>query len=194
MKRVALISVFDKVGIVPFAKALVDLDFDLLASGGTKKMLAENGLPVKDVAVLVGGDAILNHRVVTLSREIHAGLLARDTPEDLAELAQLGIPYIDLVCVDFYPLLKELSQLTNLERVIEKTDVGGPTMIASACKGRRVTICRAVDRSPVIGWLQTGRPDEENFKNKLIATAYQVLRDYFSAATGFYSSLNCRLP
>jgi len=73
----ALLSVYDKKGIVEFARQLVDLGFDLLASGGTAKALASAGLQVKDVATIVG-EPILGHRVVTLSREIHAALLATD--------------------------------------------------------------------------------------------------------------------
>jgi phosphoribosylaminoimidazolecarboxamide formyltransferase / IMP cyclohydrolase len=82
MKKTALLSVYHKEGIVEFAKALVDRHWEILASGGTAKVLRENNIPVRDVSELVGGKAILGHRVVTLSREIHAGLLARDLPED----------------------------------------------------------------------------------------------------------------
>ncbi|HYV33779.1 MAG TPA: bifunctional phosphoribosylaminoimidazolecarboxamide formyltransferase/IMP cyclohydrolase, partial [Candidatus Limnocylindria bacterium] len=101
--RTALLSVYNKSGIEQFAKELVDLGFKILASGGTAKALVDAGLEVQDIALLVGGGAILGHRVVTLSREIHAGLLARDVPEDRKELEDLKIPFIDLVCVDLYP-------------------------------------------------------------------------------------------
>ena len=77
----ALLSVFDKEGIEKFARNLVELGWEIIASGGTAKTLAEAGIPVRDVAALVGGGPILGHRVVTLSREVHAGLLAKDTQE-----------------------------------------------------------------------------------------------------------------
>src|SRR3989338_9926335 len=109
-EKVALISVYHKEGIVEFARALVELGWSLLASGGTCKHLREAGLPVRDVAELVGGDAMLGHRVVTLSCEVHAGLLARGTPEDRAELERLGIPWIGLVCVDMYPLHEAIAK------------------------------------------------------------------------------------
>ena len=132
MKK-ALISVYNKDGIVEFGKQLVDLGFDILASGGTAKTLSSAGITVTDVATLVGGGAILGHRVVTLSREIHAGLLAKDNSEDRAELEKLNIPFIDLVCVDLYPLTEEIAKAdATLESVIEKTDIGGPTMMRSA--------------------------------------------------------------
>ncbi|MFA6095321.1 MAG: bifunctional phosphoribosylaminoimidazolecarboxamide formyltransferase/IMP cyclohydrolase, partial [Candidatus Paceibacterota bacterium] len=100
--RNALISVFHKDGITDFARSLVDLGFVIYASGGTAKHLMHDGVQVVDIATIVGSP-ILGHRVVTLSREIHAGLLSRDIPEDVAELERLGIPRIDLVCVDLYP-------------------------------------------------------------------------------------------
>src|SRR4030042_920787 len=89
-KGVALISVYNKTGIVDFAKALIDMGWFILSSGGTAKALREAGLKVTDVADLVGGSAILGHRVVTLSREIHAGLLARFLKQDIDEMAALG--------------------------------------------------------------------------------------------------------
>src|SRR3989344_5599549 len=101
---VALLSVFDKAGIADFAKGLIDLNFAVIASGGTFKALRDAGLEVTNVADWVGGGAILGHRVVTLSREIHGALLADDSVEHRADLTSLGVRKIDLVCVDMYPL------------------------------------------------------------------------------------------
>ena len=103
----ALISVYDKTGIEEFAGGLEDLGWHLYASGGTAKRIESAGVNVTDVAEIAGGDAILGHRVVTLSREVYAGLLA-DTkkPKDVEELGRLGIPLIGLACVDMYPLRK----------------------------------------------------------------------------------------
>ena len=100
----ALLSVYHKDGIVEFAKALVELGFTIYASGGTFKHLTSNNVTAIPVSDLVGGEAILGHRVVTLSREVHAGLLAKSTPNDEKVLADLMIPRLDLVCVDLYPL------------------------------------------------------------------------------------------
>src|SRR3989344_785343 len=97
--KTALISVYNKNGIIEFAQELIDLGWNILASDGTAKILKEAGFSVLNVSDLVGAP-ILGHRVVTLSREIHAGLLAKD--EDAVELNNLGIRRIDLVCVDFY--------------------------------------------------------------------------------------------
>jgi len=140
MKRTALLSAYDKTGVVDFARELHGLGFDILASGGTAKVIAGNDIPVKDVAEIVG-EPILGHRVVTLSREIHAALLATESEEDCAELARLGIPRIDLVYVNLYPLKEEIhSPNRTLQSVIYKTDIGGPTMLRSAAKGRRIVL------------------------------------------------------
>ena len=184
----ALLSVYDKNGIVDFAKELVGLGWEILASGGTAKALTDAGIPVTDVASLVGGGAILGHRVVTLSREIHAGLLATDSPADVAELAKLNIPRIDLVCVDLYPLKEEIAKPgSTRESVIEKTDIGGPTMIRSASKGRRIVICDPKDRMKVVEWLKAGKPDEHNFINSLCAKSEAVVADYCLTSARYHS-------
>ena len=99
----ALLSVFNKEGITEFAKALVKHDYTIYASGGTARHLSEAGVIVQDVAKTIGGGAILDHRVVTISREIAGGLLA-DKEKHIAELEELGFPFLDLVCCDLYPL------------------------------------------------------------------------------------------
>lgn len=178
--RTALLSVYDKGGIVEFAKELLALgNWQILASGGTAATLKEASIPVKDVADLVGGGAILGHRVVTLSREVHAGLLAQPTKKDLKELKNLSIPFIDLVCVDLYPLAEEIAKPNaTMESVIEKTDIGGPTMLRSAAKGRRIVISQPNQRSQVLDWLKAGEPDSKNFLDKLAADAEAVIAGY----------------
>ena len=184
-KPIALLSVYDKTGIVDFAKGLVDLGWQVYASGGTAKAIGEAGLPVTDIAELVGGQAILGHRVVTLSREIAAGLLAnKDKAEDMAEMADLGLPIIDLVCVDMYPLEATITKPgTSKQDVIEQTDMGGPTTLRAAAKGRRIVLSHAEQRQPVLEWLQAGKPDEEKFLDELCARAeYEVARYVLTSA------------
>lgn len=175
----ALLSVYDKTGIAEFAKGLHELGWNIISSGGTAKVVADAGVPVTDVAELVGGEAILGHRVVTLSREVHSGLLAdADKPEDLAELKERGIPLIDLVAVDMYPLEEEIaSGNATLASVIEKTDIGGPTMLRAGAKARRIVLSRASQRSEVLQWLENGKPDEKAFRDKVCAVAeYECAR------------------
>jgi phosphoribosylaminoimidazolecarboxamide formyltransferase/IMP cyclohydrolase len=185
--RTALISVYHKDGIAEFVKALTELGITNYASRGTASHLASKEVHALDVASMVGGEPILGHRVVTLSREVHAGLLAQYTPEDERELARLGIPYIDLVCVDMYPLEEEIARPgSTLQSVIEQTDIGGPTMIRAAAKGRRIVICDPKDRQPVIDWLKAGQPDEEEFIVKLCAKAEFVVAKYVAASALYH--------
>jgi phosphoribosylaminoimidazolecarboxamide formyltransferase/IMP cyclohydrolase len=180
----ALLSVYDKTGIVEFAQGLHELGWQLYASGGTAKKILKAGLPVTDVAELVGGDAILDHRVVTLSREIYAGILADKSAEHNDELKKLGIPRIGLVCVDMYPLLEAINDPTSTEQtVIDKTDIGGPTMLHASAKGRGIVVSRASQRTEVLQWLRDGMPDEEVFLRKLAAIAeFEVARYILDSA------------
>lgn len=190
MTRTALLSVYNKDGIVKFAKELVGLGWTLYASGGTCRTLANAGVPVTDVAELVGGEAILGHRVVTLSREVHAGLLSRAVYVDLAEMEELGLPFIDLVCVDLYPLTEEIAKPDSTpDSVLEKTDVGGPTMLHSAAKGRRVVISVPAMREAVLTWLKAGEPEPDRFRLQLAAAAERQVADYISASADYLESL-----
>ncbi len=178
-RKLALLSVYDKTRIVEFAKALIELGFDILATGGTAKILIEAGLSVLDIADLVGGKAILGGRVKSLSREIAAGLLATNSAEDVAELERLGIRRIDLVCVDMYPLREEINNLSaTIQSIIEQTDVGGPTMLHEGAKGQRIVVCDPADRERVLHWLQDGMPDADSFIQGLMAKAEFTVAGY----------------
>lgn len=185
----ALLSVFDKAGIEDFAAGLAAMGWKIYASGGTARAIEASGTEVTDVADLVGGSAILGHRVVTLSREVHAGLLAdMNKPADMQELRDLGIPAIDLLCVDMYPMEEVINKPgASKQDVIEMTDVGGPTLLRSAAKGRRIVLSVAEQRQPVLDWLAKGRPDDEVFREELAARAeYEVAR--YVAQSAFYWS------
>ncbi len=181
LSGIALLSVYDKAGIAEFANGLAELGWQVYASGGTAKAVADAGVKVIDVSELVGGSAILGHRVVTLSREISAGLLAdKSSTDDVAEMTKLGLPIIDLVCVDMYPLE---SAIADGRDVIAQTDIGGPTMLRSATKGRRIVLSHADQRQPVLEWLKAGKPDEETFLDELAARAeYEVARYVLTSA------------
>jgi phosphoribosylaminoimidazolecarboxamide formyltransferase/IMP cyclohydrolase len=189
MKKTALVSVYSKKDIEKFAKELVDLGWEIISSGGTAKYLAENGIKVKDVAEIAGGKAILGHRVVTLSREIHAGLMARpEVFEDLEELEKLKIPFIDLVCVDLYPLEDAIAKSdASYETVIEATDIGGPTMIRSAAKGGRIVICDPSDREKVIEKLKKNGDLKKEERIELAAKSEYVISKYCLKSAKFHS-------
>lgn len=182
---IALISVYDKTGIEDFTRELAKLGWQIYASGGTAKAIADAGIAVRDVSELVGGASILGHRVVTLSREISAGLLAdKSNPEDISELADLKLPVIDLVCVDMYPLEEAIAKPGAAKQdVIAQTDIGGPTMLRSAAKGRRIVLSHSDQRQPVLDWLKAEKPDEETFLDDLAARAeYEVARYVLQSA------------
>ena len=186
-KKTALISVYDKDKLIDFVKPLVQLGWKILASGGTAKAIAKARLPVHDIAPMVG-EPILGHRVVTLSRFIHAGLLAKDTIEDQRELQQLGIPWIDLVCVDFYPLAKAINDPeATYDSVQEMTDIGGPCLLRSAAKGRRIIICDQFDRMNVLGWIMAGQPEREEFVRAQAAKA-EIMAAHYSLMSARYLS------
>src|SRR4051794_2926196 len=135
--RRALMSVSDKTGLVDFARELVTkYGVELIATGGTKKTLADAGLPVKDVSELTGFPEILDGRVKTLHPAIYAGLLAkRDKPEHVKTLAEHSLPEIDLVVCYLYPFEQTVAKpgVTEAE-AIENIDIGGPCMIRAAAK------------------------------------------------------------
>lgn len=185
----ALISVYNKDGIVEFAKGLKDLDWNIYSSGGTATKLNDNTVSSSDVASLVGGKAILGHKVVTISRELAAGELADVSNEaEMREMEELGLPIIHLICVDCYPLKEEIAKPgATLESVLAKTDVGGMNMLHAAAKGRRIVLCDPTDRPKVLKWLQDGRPNEEEFINYLCAKAEAYCADYELASSMFLS-------
>ena len=123
----ALLSVFNKSGIVEFAAGLHALDWELISSGGTAKVISDAGIPVIDVADYTGSPIMLGHRVVTLHPKIHGGILAdRDDPEHRQDLETHNIETIDLVVGNLYPFQADPS--------IETIDIGGPTMVRAAAK------------------------------------------------------------
>ena len=132
----ALISVFDKTGIVEFAKRLAALRIEILSTGGTAKLLRDAGLAVRDIADFTGWPEMLGGRVKTLHPKVHGGLLyRRKNPEDRKQAAEHGIAPIDLVVVNLYPFeATAAKQGLAAEELIENIDIGGPTMLRSAAK------------------------------------------------------------
>ncbi|MCX6720662.1 MAG: hypothetical protein NTW11_02555 [Candidatus Staskawiczbacteria bacterium] len=186
----ALLSVSNKTGIEDCARRLVALGWRIISSGGTAKKLKEAGVPVRDVAKLVGGGSILGHRVVTLSREVHAGLLANvDKQEDMKELKKLGIPVISMVICDFYPLEKTISEAgATPESVAEGTDIGGPCMVRSAAKGLRIVACTLQDREVILRELEeTGAVSKET-RQRLRARAEFEVAKYVLASARYHGN------
>ncbi|TVQ91100.1 MAG: bifunctional phosphoribosylaminoimidazolecarboxamide formyltransferase/IMP cyclohydrolase PurH [Deltaproteobacteria bacterium] len=132
--RYALLSVSDKTGLVPFARALVDLGFTLLSTGGTGRTLEQAGLPVTPVSEHTGAPEIMNGRVKTLHPRIHGGILG-DRERHAEEAREQGIPWIELVAVNLYPFESTVAREgVTTAQVVEQIDIGGPTMVRAAAK------------------------------------------------------------
>ncbi|MGB4043432.1 MAG: hypothetical protein WBK18_05995, partial [Thermacetogeniaceae bacterium] len=131
----AIISVSDKQGIVEFGKALVELGFHIVSTGGTARTLEEAGVEVQHVEKVTNFPEILGGRVKTLHPAVHAGILARDLPEDQAQLEELGIEPFSLVVINLYPFQRTIAK-TGLPvcEALEQIDIGGPTMVRAAAK------------------------------------------------------------
>lgn len=134
--RRALISVSDKTNIVGFAGQLVSLGFEIIATGGTRKLLVEQGIQVTNIEDVTGFPEICEGRVKTLHPMVHGALLAkRDNANHMQQLKENGIGLIDLVCVNLYPFVKTIEkQDVTLDMAIENIDIGGPSMLRSAAK------------------------------------------------------------
>src|SRR3984893_16555769 len=128
--RRALLSVSDKTGLVDLARTLVDFKVELISTGGTRKALAEAGLPVRDISDVTGFPEILDGRVKTLHPRVHGGILAvRDNPAHAAVLQAQGIAAIDLVVCNLYPFEATVARAgSSHEDIVENIDVGGPSM------------------------------------------------------------------
>ncbi|HEY6247647.1 MAG TPA: bifunctional phosphoribosylaminoimidazolecarboxamide formyltransferase/IMP cyclohydrolase [Pyrinomonadaceae bacterium] len=132
----ALVSVSDKTGIVDFARALTELNVQIISTGGTAKALRESGIAVTDISDLTGFPEMMDGRVKTLHPRVHGGLLAvRDNPEHVAAMEQHDIKAIDMVVVNLYPFAETISREgVTRDEAIEQIDIGGPAMIRSAAK------------------------------------------------------------
>jgi phosphoribosylaminoimidazolecarboxamide formyltransferase/IMP cyclohydrolase len=155
----AILSVHDKTGLVEFAKALCDLGWTLLASGGTAKLLSNNNIPVTEVADYTKSPEILSGRVKTLHPAVHGGLLARPTEEDHQQLLDLGWDYIDLVAVNLYPFEETVARPNvTYADAIENIDIGGVTLIRAAAKNheRVILVCDPSDYNSILEDLRNG--------------------------------------
>jgi len=160
MAKRALISVFDKTGIVAFAKALVSGGWEIISTGGTYKAFADAGLAVTEVTEVTGFPEIMDGRVKTLTPQIHAGLLARrDNAGDMKTIAGLDIETIDMVVVNLYPFFDKVADGSiSFEDKMEFIDIGGPTMLRSASKNFKdvVVLCDPTDYETVLSELPQG--------------------------------------
>jgi phosphoribosylaminoimidazolecarboxamide formyltransferase/IMP cyclohydrolase len=194
MIKQALISVSDKTGVLEFARAISTMGINILSTGGTAKLLAENGLPVTEVADYTGFPEMLDGRVKTLHPKVHGGILARrDMAEHVSALDVHGIPTIDMVVVNLYPFQQTIAkEQCSLEEAIENIDIGGPAMLRSSAKNHKdvVVICDPADYSLVLKEMQSGNGDvayETRFS--LAKKVFAHTAQYDGAITNYFSSL-----
>ncbi len=185
----ALISVSDKRDVVELAQRLVSAGVQILSTGGTAKALRAAGVAVTDVSEYTNSPEIMDGRVKTLHPRVHGGLLMRDTPEDRAQLGEIGGAPIDLVVVNLYPFEATVARGAPHEDVIENIDIGGPSMLRSAAKNHaRVTVVvDPDDYGSVLGTLPEA-PSLE-VRAKLAAKAFTHTAAYDGAIAGYLTSI-----
>lgn len=172
----ALISVSDKKGVVEFATALKEMGWEIIATGGTMKLLIDSGLEVTGISEITGFPEICGGRVKTLHPKVHGALLGRrDLESDMKQLSENGIGLIDLVCVNLYPFEATVAKPdVTLEDAIEHIDIGGPSMLRSAAKNcKSVTVvCEPEDYELVLDEIRDKGNTTEETRLRLSAKAY----------------------
>lgn len=171
----ALLSVSDKEGIVEFGKELENLGFEILSTGGTFKLLKENGVKVIEVSDFTKSPELFEGRVKTLHPKIHGGILHKRNDENhIKQAKENEILGIDLVCVNLYPFKKTTIMSDDFDEIIENIDIGGPAMIRSAAKNYKdvMVLCDRLDYEKVIETLKKNQNDE-NFRLSLMIKAYE---------------------
>ena len=178
----ALVSVSDKTGLVEFVQGLVDLGWEIIATGGTQRLLESKGVKTIGISEVTGFPEICDGRVKTLHPKVHGGILARrDVPEHMETLKENGIETIELVCVNLYPFRQTIAREgVSMEDAIENIDIGGPSMVRSAAKNwRDVTIvCDPADYDRVLDELRANGKTSDETRLQLSAKAYTHTAEY----------------
>ncbi|CAK7242119.1 MAG: bifunctional phosphoribosylaminoimidazolecarboxamide formyltransferase/IMP cyclohydrolase [Sporothrix thermara] len=187
-QRIAIISVYDKTGLLDLAKGLVQNNVRILASGGTSKMIRESGFPVEDISSITKAPEMLGGRVKTLHPAVHAGILARELASDEKDLAEQNIEKVDYVICNLYPFKDTVSKINvTVPEAVEEIDIGGVTLIRAAAKNHaRVTILSdPADYAEFISELEAG--EVKDTSRKLYALkAFEHTADYDAAISDFF--------
>ena len=187
----ALISVFYKDGLEPIAKKLHELGITIYSTGGTQKFLEDIGVPCVTVESLTTYPSILGGRVKTLHPAVFGGILGRRyEPQDLAEMNEFNIPEIDLVIVDLYPFEETLRTTTEEKLIIEKIDIGGPSMIRAAAKNfRDIAVIAAKDDYAALEKLLTDQKGKTSLEQRkaFAAKAFEVVMHYDIAISNYFN-------
>ena len=178
----ALVSVSDKAGLVPFVNSLVSLGWEIIATGGTMKLLQDNGIKVINISEVTGFPEICDGRVKTLHPKVHGGLLARrDDESHLKALKDNDIEFIDMVCVNLYPFRQTIAKPgVSMADAIENIDIGGPSMLRSAAKNYKdvTVVCDPSDYNLIIDEIKANGNTTPDTRLKLSAKAYTHTAEY----------------
>ena len=188
--RRALLAVYDKTGIVEFARELSDLGFVLVSSGGTAKALRDAGVEVTPVELLTGVPEMLDGRVKTLHPRIHAGILADlRSQSHVDQLAQHGIEPFELVVVNLYPFRETVASGAGFDEVIEKIDIGGPAMVRAAAKNFESVgvVVEPARYGSIVGELRSSRRLTRDTRKALAAAAFAHSAAYDAAIASWFS-------
>ena len=192
-KKRALLSVSDKSGILEFAQELVEMNYELLSTGGTKRFLEDNGLAITAVDEITKFPEILGGRVKTLHPLVHGGLLAKhDDAEHQREMTDNGISPIDIVCVNLYPFRETISKPdVQVDDAIENIDIGGPTMLRSAAKNHAyvTVIVDAADYAGVLSELKEQNATTPETRRRLAAKVFRHTAAYDSYISNYLTEL-----
>jgi phosphoribosylaminoimidazolecarboxamide formyltransferase / IMP cyclohydrolase len=186
----ALLSVYDKTGLIEFARSLHQLGWTLLASGGTAHTLRTSQLAVTEVSDYTGAPEILDGRVKTLHPAIHGGILARGTLDDANQIQELGWRLIDMVVVNLYPFEETIARSgVTPEEVIENIDIGGVALIRAAAKNhaRVILVCDPMDYQEVNRAVVANQVTDE-MRINLAIKGFQTTTRYDAAITAHFSS------
>jgi phosphoribosylaminoimidazolecarboxamide formyltransferase/IMP cyclohydrolase len=193
----SLLSVYDKTGLVDFARGLAGRGVELVASGGTARVLQEAGLAVRAVSDLTGSPEILGGRVKTLHPAVHGGILSRRTPADRDQLCGLGWGEIDLVVVNLYPFEKTAADPnTALEEVIEQIDIGGVALLRAAAKNfaHLTVVCDPADYTPILAEVEAQGEVSLEKRRRLATKAFAHTTAYDAAIWHYLSGDEALLP
>lgn len=196
--QTALISVSNKDGIVEFAKVLQDAGITIISTGGTAKLLRDNGIKIVGISDFTGFPEILDGRVKTLNPKVHAGILnVRENPEHQKTMSDLDLTNIDMVVVNLYPFEKTISKgNVELDEAIENIDIGGPTMIRSAAKNFKyvTVVVDNADFTRVSDEIKNGGTTYET-RMDLSRKAYTHTAMYDSIISAYFNKImNVKFP
>jgi phosphoribosylaminoimidazolecarboxamide formyltransferase / IMP cyclohydrolase len=189
--RRAILSVYNKKGISVLAHFLQKKGIKLLSTGGTFKLLKNNGIKVQEISDFTGFPEILEGRVKTLHPKIHGGILAKQTKEHEAILDELSIPYIDLVVCNLYPFEETINNPdSSFEDIIEMIDIGGPTMIRAAAKNfnRVIVVCDPSDYEKLMDEIEKTGGVSAKLKLELANKVFKITSSYDEMINKFLSN------